>query len=198
MLLSNGAVCGSDNSSPIISQSTFVVDIPGNRRFTRMSTFQHDFQNYTACAASINDSTNSNHFFLDTLEVLPCNMYMDGMKFIVLLCGQPLTVLASRFHNCFCRRMAPDLFVLNTLLQLAFLLEHFASMAVLRLQRSLLQLEVLFLCSPYRELLSIVSCVALPRQILSFYLRSCNFKRFAVLIGFVRESLSGLCPGFPL
>ena len=120
MIPSNGVVCGADNSSTIISQSTFVVDIPGNKKFTRamclrdlrhrcnmqwgsctsawhvyVASFQQFFQDYTVCTASINESKNSIPFSLDTLEVLPRNMYMDGMQFIALLCGQPL------HYSCF-------------------------------------------------------------------------------------------------
>ena len=39
------------------------------------------------------------------------------------------------------------------------------------------------------KVLSIFSCVLLPQQIQSLYLRSCKFKRSAVLIGFCCESL---------
>ena len=39
-------------------------------------------QDYTACAASINESANSNYFSLGLLEVLmPRNIYMDGRQF---------------------------------------------------------------------------------------------------------------------
>ena len=104
----NGTVCGPDNSSTIISQSTFVVDIPGNERFTcaifllwssvigvtyigvpvTPSTFTSLFspclQDYIACASSISESANSNHFSFDVLEGLPRNMYMDGMQFYIV------------------------------------------------------------------------------------------------------------------
>ena len=69
-------------------------------------------QDYTVCAASINESANSNPFSIDKLGGLPRNFTWMGCSFILVLsCVQTLHYLASRFHNCsFPRRMIPDSF----------------------------------------------------------------------------------------